>query len=87
MSDLKQRVKDELSESKLCEVFDEKVLDYVDRDQMERYDLNNAYEWYSEFGTGEAESDVLHWVANKLNEEPSRDLKDTILDVFPHAPL
>ncbi len=47
---------------------DEAMYDYIDRDVMEEEGLDE-YEYYSEYGRGEAESQVIYDLINEAKKE------------------
>lgn len=70
-------------EHRVAEQFDQFARRYADREQMQRRDIDSAYEWYVRFGTGEAERDVCQWMANELDREPSAEFNDAARAAFP----
>lgn len=87
MEELIERIEDNFTETELHERFDEFILEYVDYDQMERRDIDTEYEWYVRFGTGEAERDVRHWMADRLDFQPDSTFKEAARIAFPDAPV
>lgn len=85
--DLANVIKHNVDESSIYEYFDQQIHEYVDYDQMQRRNIDSIQEWYVRFGRGEAESDVLHWVSEEINEEPNDKLREAIKIAYPDAPV
>ena len=56
--EIKQKI-DELDEDEIISKYDDEVLNWVDSDWQEDGEFENEYEWYSDFGKGEAEGVVV----------------------------
>ena|GEM_PF-6697914 len=56
------------TEEKVCEMFDEEVCsgNWIDREQMEEEGFENEYDYYLDFGRGEAEGAVMDMIIKEL---------------------
>ncbi len=57
------------SEEDITTNLDEEILNWIDHDSMQEDGYENEYEWYSDYGRGEAETVVIkelidNWVCN-----------------------
>lgn len=64
----KRWIIDNYDESRVIDMLDQEILEWVDREQMEAEEYESEYDWYIDYGRGEAESAVT--------EEIVRDLRD-----------
>lgn len=55
---VKQWISKNYSESKVTEMFDDEILNWLDDDWKEE-GLDDEFEWYNEYGHGEAEDVVI----------------------------
>ncbi len=53
-------------EEKVIEMKDEKIHEYVDIEQMEHEGYESEYDYYVDYGRGEAESDVIRGILTHL---------------------
>ena len=61
---------------------DEAMYDYIDRDVMEEEGLDE-YEYYSEYGRGEAESQVIYDLINEAKKELNiTTSSDEVVELF-----
>jgi|TARA_B100002003_G_C14114857_1_gene536267 hypothetical protein len=90
IEDIVKQIVEDFPEDKVCELFDDEVLNWVDADWEE--DSESEYEWYSDYGRGEAESSVIesmisYWVkeyndAKKLNTDDFIKVYDQIRGTY-----
>jgi len=82
---------DKYPEEEVLSLIDAQILEYVDYDSMESEGYDNEYEWYTDYGRGEAESDILTGLINEakhelkigeLNIEEHCEVFDAIKDHF-----
>ena len=66
--DAKKWILENYSEGKVCEMFDEEVTggDWIDREQMEEEGYESEYDYYTDYGRGEAESIVMDNIIGDL---------------------
>jgi hypothetical protein len=64
----KQWIKDKYSELKVAEMLDEEISsgNWVDKDQMEEEGYDSEYDYYVDYGRGEAESEVMDQIVSEL---------------------
>lgn len=63
-------------------MIDDAMMDYIDDNWSEDGDYESEYDWYQDYGRGEAESDVVNQLVNDLQKEKSFDLDlDSFCDV------
>lgn len=86
-AELAEDIREAIDENQMYRYFDQQTEAYADRDQMDRYDIETTHEWYTRFGSGEVESDVLHWVGNEVDADPNDRLRNAILTAYPDAPV
>lgn len=66
----KQWVVDNYDEARVIDMLDQEILEWVDQGQMEDEGYESEYDWYIDYGMGEAESAVA--------DDIVRDLRDSI---------
>jgi hypothetical protein len=82
--DAKSWIKDNYSEDRVIDIFDEEIMNWVDREQMEEEGIESEYDWYIDYGRGEAEQEVIDSILNDLqkNYELEFDLFSDDTDLF-----
>ncbi len=67
----KKWIKDNYSEERVAEIFDEEINsgNWIDRDQMEDEGYESEYDYYIDYGHGEAESAVMDEIISDLKKE------------------
>ena len=62
-------------EMKVCETFDDELLNWVDYDQMHEDELESEYDWYVNYGNGEAEDVVRQDIIRDLQGQFNLDFE------------
>tara|TARA_Y100000310_G_scaffold333832_1_gene412203 strand:+ start:3100 stop:3393 length:294 start_codon:yes stop_codon:yes gene_type:complete len=80
IDDIVNQIVEDFPDDKVCELFDDEVLNWVDSDWEE--ESESEYDWYSDYGRGEAENAVIdsmisHWTS-KYNECKKLDTDDFV---------
>lgn len=57
------------SEDDITQIYDEEIINWVDYDQMNDENIEDEYEYYNEFGRGEAEDTII---SNLIQEAKSK---------------
>lgn len=52
------KIEENFSEDKVCEMFDEEVLEWVDKDWEDDYE--SEYDWYVDHNNGEAQDTIIY---------------------------
>jgi len=67
----KEWIKQNYSEYRVIEMFDEEVSggNWIDRDQMEEEEYESEYDYYTDYGRGEAESAVMDQIISELKSQ------------------
>ncbi len=73
--DAKSWIKENYSEDKVIEMFDDEVAggDWIDTEQMEEEGYESEHDYYTDYGNGEAESAVIDVIFNDLKSKFSLD--------------
>lgn len=82
--DAKSWIKDNYSEDRVNSMFDDEILNWVDREQMEDEGFESEYDWYIDYGRGEAEQEIIDSILNDLrnNFELEFDIFSDDTDIF-----
>lgn len=96
VSDIKEHLKTTYSESQITELIDEEIVsgNWVDADDVEENGCEDEYDYYREFGRGEAEGAVLEQIVKdildkfKINKDQYKvlageELYETIIEMYP----
>lgn len=67
--DAKLWIQENYSEDRVVEMFDEEIMEWVDREQMEEEGIESEYDWYIDYGRGEAEQVVIDSILDSLREK------------------
>ena len=64
----KQWIREKYSDDTICSMFDDEVYsgDWIDREQFEDEGYENEYDYYIDYGHGEAESVVINIVLKEI---------------------
>lgn len=89
LEDAMNKIKEEFSEEKVAEMFDEEILEWLDSD-WEEDGYDSEYEWYVDHNNNEAQDvvykQIIDWYKKKYNVELSDneyvDLFDEISDYY-----
>lgn len=68
-SEIFQKIQKDFSDMDICELFDEEIMNWIDRDQMEDEEYESEHDYYSDFSNGEAESVVFEEILKKYGLE------------------
>ena len=68
------KIKENYSEEKVAEMFDEELLEWVDPDWEEDYE--SEYDWYVDHNNGEAQDVVIEQIIDWYKKEYSKSLSD-----------
>lgn len=75
------KIKEEYSEEKVAEMFDEELLEWTDPDWEEDYE--SEYDWYIDHNNGEAQDVVIEHVINWYRKEYDKKLSsDDYVQLF-----
>ena len=55
----KEKILEQYDEQQIGFMVDDHILEYIDDDWQDDGEYDDEYEWYSDFGCGEAEDDVI----------------------------
>ena len=71
----KDWIRENYTDTKICEMFDNEVYsgDWIDREQFEQEEYEDEYEYYIDYGHGEAENVVINEVFADLNSKKELD--------------
>lgn len=64
-----KKIQKDFSDTDICESFDEEIMNWIDRDQMEDEEYESEYDYYTDYGRGEAESVVFEEILKKYGLE------------------
>jgi hypothetical protein len=62
----KRWIVDNYEDSRVVEMLDDEILEWVDREGMEEEGYESEYDWYIDYGRGEAESAVTEDIVGEL---------------------
>jgi len=65
-----ERMLENYSVIDICDSVDEQMLEYID-DDWEEDGFATEWEWYCEYGRGEAESDIINGIINEYQKDYS----------------
>ncbi|MCK9416859.1 hypothetical protein M0Q97_09405 [Candidatus Dojkabacteria bacterium] len=70
-SEIFEKIKKDFSDMDICGLFDEEIMsgNWIDSDQMEEEEYESEYDYYTDFGRGEAESAVFEEILKKYGLE------------------
>jgi hypothetical protein len=68
-SEIFEKIQKDFSDTDICESFDEEIMNWIDRDQMEDEEYESEYDYYTDYGRGEAESVVFEEILKKYGLE------------------
>lgn len=66
--DAKSWIKENYSEDRVVSMYDEEIMNWVDREQMEEEGIDSEYDWYIDYGRGEVEQEVIDSILKNLQE-------------------
>jgi broad-specificity NMP kinase len=76
------KIKENYSEEKVAEMFDEELLEWVDPDWEEDYE--SEYDWYMDHNNGEAQDvvieSIINWYRGKFNKKLSSNDYSELFD-------
>jgi hypothetical protein len=76
-----EKIKKDMSKESILLMIDEQVLEYADEEVMKENDLDE-YEYYSEFGNGEAEDDILNNIISKYIPKDTKNYSELFCCIF-----
>lgn len=68
------KIKEEFSEDRVMEMYDEEILEWVDPDWEDDYE--SAYDWYIDHNNGEAQDVVIGSMINWFKGEYNKEVGD-----------
>ena len=75
-----QKIKSNFSERDLASKLDDEILNWIDSDWQEDGDYNSEYDWYLDYGRGEAENEIvkemIEWWKDKYNNGKEPDTEE-----------
>jgi len=76
------KVKEQYSESEVCQMFDDEVLEWVDDNWEDEYE--SEYDWYVDHNNGEAQDTIItqmiNWFKSKYNQDMTIDEYSNLFD-------
>ncbi len=69
------QIKQENSSVEVIDLFDEEVLNWIDHEQMESEGIENEYDYYTDFGNGEAENVIYESLINDWMKTHNKNKK------------
>ena len=73
MDEMKKYISSKYKPIAIAGMVDEAILNYIDSD-WEEEGYEDEYEWYSEYGRGEAEQDVIDFLIDDAEKKTKSDL-------------
>lgn len=67
--DAKQWIKYNYTQDQVVDMFDEEIINWVDREQMEDEGIESEYDWYIDYGRGEAEQEIIDSILKSLSDK------------------
>lgn len=75
------KIKEQYSEEKVAEMFDNEILEWVDPDWEDEYE--SEYDWYMDHNNGEAQDVIIEQIINWYRSEYKKELSDNeYLELF-----
>lgn len=80
----KNWIKDNYTDANVDELFDEEVSsgDWIDKEQMEEEGYESEYDYYIDYGRGEAEDAVMSKIINELKSNFKLDFDESLIYDF-----